>query len=153
MPFQFWLGLDALAMVLFQVLQTAASVAIFTGLLFTLLTRTRLRRRLPGREGRATLRKVVGTGVLMEAVNLATAFLWYYLVLYAVGGFVMLLLFYACLPYLVFSYQYEKKPEHFTQKTLVGLYVLTYLPATLLGQVLVSAAFTAAGFPTWFVFS
>lgn len=95
----FFLGLNAQEQILFQVIQTILDYSFNVLLIYLIFSKIA--------QKKYSLRTVLFTGLIVEAVHVASFLSWYFLVLYAMGGFIIIIIFSFLAPYFVFYVQFS----------------------------------------------
>lgn len=153
-PIIFFLGMNSQEHIWFQVTQTILDyVFVFLLLHFGLKM---ISQRVHNR------RKVLITGLSIEGVHVISFFMWYFFVLYALGGFIIEILFLFIVPYFIIYLLHtqhagneasptDQKSYLSTRKAFL-LYLISVPPALILSSLLTSVLFNLIGIQNFFIF-
>jgi uncharacterized membrane protein YfcA len=162
-PVILFLGMNPTELLFFQITQTLLDYVLVTCLIYVLL------RKINPRAYKR--RKLLITALGVEGVHIGSSFLWYFFVLYAIGGFIIELIFLIFVPYLVIYLLYtpyssnsgrNSEKQNITtenqQRTLSTgksflVYLLGVVPALILSCTLTSVFFNLAGIENTFIFA
>lgn len=146
-PAPFFLGFNTFELVLFELAQTAINY-----ILVIFLLRLVLRRYLANEPD---VKKILFTGIYVEVCNTISTFFWYYLVLYAIAGFPLLIIFGLTLPFfaIYFSYVRNEKRNALSMKNTLVVHLTSIIPAVILSSILSSLLFNLMGIQNFFIFS
>ena len=162
-PIILFIGLSPQEFVYFQIVQTILDFLFVYLLIFFVLKRLN--------DHAYNRNKVLLTALGIEGIHAISAFMWYFFVFYAIGGFIIELLFLFIIPYL-FIYllytPYSESPESESKKKTEQpndqssflstgraflLYLCSVLPAFFLSAFLTSTLFNLLGMHNYFIFS
>ena len=146
-PSIFFLGFSLPEAFWFQVVQTGLDV------IFTVLLLGFVHGKVAGQK--SSWKKFFITALMVQGVHAITFFLWYFFVLYAVAGFVILIIFYFFAPYFIVHLMYVKKNgrEGLLTNQTIKLYVASVPPSIVLSALLSSVLFNLAGIENFFIVS
>ncbi len=146
-PSIFFLGFNLMEACWFQIVQTGLDIA-FTVVLLG-LTHERIARE------KSSWKKPLITGLMVQGVHAVTFFLWSFFVLYAVAGFVILIVFYFFAPYFIVHLMYVKRTgrEGLLTNQTIKFYVASVPPSILLSALLSSVLFNLMGIENFFIVS
>jgi hypothetical protein len=162
-PIILFLGLNPPELVLFEIFQT-----IFDFVFIFLLLYIGMKQIRPEAYSH---KKVLITCLGIEGVHMVSSFMWYFFVLYAIGGFIIELLFLFIVPYFVIYLFYtphsnnlgssimKQREETTSSERFLStgrallLYVCSVPPALIISSVLTSTLFNLIGMHNTFIFS
>ncbi|MHA1265057.1 MAG: hypothetical protein ACTSRS_07445 [Candidatus Helarchaeota archaeon] len=162
-PIILFLGFSPEIYVWFQIVQTGLDYLLVFSFLYTVLQKLN-----PSAYNR---KKLLLTALGIEGVHVISFFMWFFLVYYAIGGFIIELIFLFIVPFFVIYLFYTPDTEtlkQFDNEEAIPqstsfpflstskawlLYICSVLPALLLSSLLSSILFNLFGFHNVFIFS
>jgi len=162
-PIIFFLGLDPQGYLIFQIVQTLLDFGFIFLLIYLVLKKLN-----PHAYDR---KKILITALGIEGIHLISSFMWYFLSLYALGGFIIELLFLFLVPFFVIYLLYtqssdsresdskkDKNPSINSSPYLSTgqswlMYAFSVPPALILSCLLTSVFLNLVGIQNTFIFS
>lgn len=140
-------GLGTIELILFQTLQTALNITIFFLILYFIEKYFITKREK--REG-PDKRRIITTIISCEISNICVSVLWIFLTLFALVGFVSLLLLYFAMPFMLIYLQYYDKPN-LKEPFVAIIYLSSFMVAFLISATITSTIFNLIGIENYFV--